>query len=68
MECPFVWAMPFCLGKKYYYMIVKKEGGIAPLWSPRATQAKSARARVLIGAKRGMKENSKTKFLAKETT
>ena len=39
--------MPFCLGEKYYYMIVKEEGGIAPLWNPRATQTESARAGVL---------------------
>ena len=42
--------MPFCLGEKYYYMIVKMEGGIAPPWSPRVTQAESARAGVLVGA------------------
>ena len=47
MECPFVWATPFHLGKKYYYMIVKKKGGITPPWRPWVTQAKSARAGVL---------------------
>ena len=26
--------MPFRLGEKYYYMIVKKEGGIAPRGAP----------------------------------
>ena len=41
---------PFVQVKSIYYMIVKKRGGITPSWSPRATQAKSARAGVLAGA------------------
>ena len=46
-ECPFIWEMPFRLGEKYYYMIVKKESGIAPLWRPWGTQAESARVGAL---------------------
>ena len=49
-ECHFARAMPFCLGEKYYYMIVKMEGGIAPPWSPRVTQAESVGDRMLVGA------------------
>ena len=41
---------PFVQVKSIYYMIVKKRGGIAPSWSPRATQAESVRAGVLVGA------------------
>ena len=40
----FVWV------KSIYYMIVKKRGGIIPSRSPRATQAESAWAGVLVGA------------------
>ena len=41
---------PFVRIKSIYYMIVKKIGGIAPSWSPRATQVESVRAGVLVGA------------------
>ena len=41
---------PFVQEKSIYYMIVKKRGGIAPLWSTRVTQAETARAGVLVGA------------------
>ena len=41
---------PFVRVKSIYHMIVKKRGGIAPSWSPRATQAESVRAGVLVGA------------------
>ena len=42
--------LPFRLGEKYYYMIVKKRGGIAPSLSPPVAQDESARAGVLVGA------------------
>ena len=44
IDYPFIWV------KSIYYMIVKKRGGIAPSWSPQATQTESVRARVLVGA------------------
>ena len=42
MDYPFIW------GKMYLSYDNKKRGGIAPLWSPRATRAESVRVGVLL--------------------
>ena len=63
--------MPFHLGdallfgRKVLLHDSKKRGGIASLWSPRAAQAKSVRAGVLLGASIEYNGAVKTKFKEK---
>ena len=59
---------PFIRMKSIYRMIVKKRGGITPSWSPRVTQAESARAGVLVGANVESKKMIRPSFLGEETT
>ena len=49
------------MGEKYYYMIVKKEGGIAPV-EPPSDPGRECSGRGAVGANVEWKENGKTEF------
>jgi hypothetical protein len=66
MKCPFVWATPFRLVKKYYYMIVKERGWYLTLMEPPSDPGRECSGWGAVGGNIEWKENGKTEFYRKK--